>query len=127
MDDNAIPGSATSGSTLTSPEPPRPGLRNGSALKNIFVGPNGLRAGWRLLIFIGIVCVLVVAVGIVVRLFGGNPRTGTVAQVTPLQLGELEGAILFYTAAAAWIMAKIEGRKFGRYGLPWNQALGKDF
>ena len=117
--------STVAGSTSASPGPTQE-PREESALKKIFAGANGMRAGWRLLIFGGIVSVLVIAVGVVVRLFGGNPQTGTMTQVTPLQLTTLEGAIFFYTAAAAWIMAKMEGRKFGQYGLPWNQALRKD-
>jgi len=99
-----------------------------SAGRRIFIGPNGLRAGWRLLLFLIIAFAIASLVGIVIRLLvGGAPFAGKVKQVTPWQLSGFEGALLFYSAGAAWIMGKIEGRRFGQYGLPGKQALRKDF
>ncbi|MGO9123970.1 MAG: CPBP family intramembrane glutamic endopeptidase [Terriglobales bacterium] len=99
-----------------------------SALKNIFIGSKGLRAGWRLLAFAGIAYGLAAATGLVIGKLGGQVELGgLLKQLTPLQLGEFEGTILFFSGVAAWIMGKIEGRKFGQYGLPWKQALRKDF
>src|SRR5579863_137739 len=99
-----------------------------STFKRIFIGPHGLRAGWRLLIFVLLMIGISGALGVVIRLFGGQASfKGNLKQVTPFQLSMLEGVLLFYTAASAWVMSKIEGRKFGQYGLPWSQALRQDF
>ena len=103
-------------------------VRRESASRRIFIGPRGLRAGWRLLIYIAIMFAIASVVGLFLRLFGvGRTAFAGVKQLTPLRLGLLEGALLFYSAAAAWIMGKIEGRKFGVYGLPADQALRGDF
>jgi membrane protease YdiL (CAAX protease family) len=102
--------------------------RSQSGARKFFFGPNGLRAGWRLLVFFVIVFGLAAAVGLAGRLFGARPGTlGGIKQITPSQLSLLEGTLLFYSAGAAWIMSKIEGRKFGQYGLPANRAFRKDF
>ena len=110
----------TQGETV---QPPR----QGSGFKKIFVGPHGLRAGWRLLIYILLMVEIAACVGAIARLFGAKRASGSLQQITPLQLCLLEGALFFYSVVAAWIMSKIEGRKFGDYGLPANQALRKDF
>ena len=96
---------------------------------NAFLGPNGIRAGWRVLIFLMIVCglllVLAVALKLAARLGGGVELGG--AALTPLGTASLEGTILFLTAMAALIMARIERRRFGVYGLPGRFAFRKDF
>jgi membrane protease YdiL (CAAX protease family) len=96
---------------------------------NAFRGPNGIRAGWRVLIFLMIVCglllVLAVALKLAARLGGGVELGG--AALTPLGTASLEGTILFLTAMAALIMARIERRRFGVYGLPARFAFRKDF
>ncbi len=105
-------------------EPPQP---KNSAMRTIFIGPNGLRAGWRLLIYLALSFLVAAIAGLVARLFGANRPTGKLSQITPFQLSGLEGAILFYSVVAAWFMSKIEGRQFGQYGLPVNRAFCKDF
>jgi uncharacterized protein len=96
---------------------------------NAFRGPNGIRAGWRVLIFLMIVCglllVLAVALKLAARLGGGIQLGG--AALTPLGTVSLEGTILFLASVAALIMAKIERRRFGVYGLPARFAFRKDF
>lgn len=105
-----------------------PTPRPESTTRRIFIGPHGLRAGWRFLVYVAIMFAIATIVGLFIRRFGGGRTSfGGGTQVTPLRLGLLEGAFLFYSAAAAWIMGKIEGRKFGVYGLPGSQALRKDF
>src|ERR1700722_2133685 len=94
-----------------------------------FRGPNGIRAGWRVLIFLMIVCglllVLAVALKLAARLGGGVELGG--AALTPLGTASLEGTILFLTSVATLIMARIERRKFGVYGLPARFAFRKYF
>ncbi|MGB8590617.1 MAG: type II CAAX endopeptidase family protein [Candidatus Acidiferrales bacterium] len=102
--------------------PPRSG--------DIFMGPNGLRAGWRMSIYI------VLVVGIFEALRGllrhvpffvhavGGIETG---QLAPLGLILSEAAVAIVVLASAAIMSAIEERSFGAYGMPLRQAFGKSF
>jgi len=99
----------------------------------IFHGPNGIRAGWRVLIFLGLI-VLVTLVFItpfvVLRALrgGAGQQLGIGAGgLTPLGLGISEGVIFIIPSIAALIMARIERRKYGQYGLPVHFAFRKDF
>ena len=108
---------------------PSPRLTFG--LKPIFVGPNGLRAGWRLLMFLALFAVLL---GGFVLIRAGGPqgfrekyRNQSHITITPLVMGESEAITLLFLCAAALIMGKLEHRNFSEYGLPLRKALGKDF
>jgi membrane protease YdiL (CAAX protease family) len=100
-------------------------------LKPIFVGPNGLRAGWRILMFLTLFAVLL---GGFVLIRTGGPQgfreqyrnQGQIA-ITPLIMGGSEALTLLFLGGAALIMGKLEHRKFSEYGLPLRKALGKDF
>jgi membrane protease YdiL (CAAX protease family) len=101
------------------------------ALKPIFVGPNGLRAGWRLLMFLALFAVLV---GGFVLVRAGGPqgflekyKNQSPITITPLVMGGSEAITLLFLCAAALIMGKLEHRKFSDYGLPLRKILGKDF
>lgn len=100
--------------------PPRPHYTT-------FRGPNGIRAGWRALIFLAIVAALFAALfaglGIVAR---GKGLVG-MSQLTPVGLGLSEGSIFVIFSIAALIMASIEKRKYGQYGLPARSAFRKNF
>ncbi len=95
--------------------------------RTIFLGPNGLRAGWRLLIFYAIVFVLfsILVAALRVLHIGGAGFNQSV--LTPFGIGSTEASALLFTAVAALIMAKIERRKWRQYGLPFAGALGKNF
>ena len=100
-------------------------------LKQIFVGPNGLRAGWRILMFLTLVAVLL---GGFVLIRAGGPaafregyRNQTQITITPLLMGGSEALTLLILCIAALTMGKIEHRKFGEYGLPLRLALTKGF
>ena len=100
-------------------------------LKPIFVGPSGLRAGWRMLMFLALFGVLFGSFALV---RAGGPQ-GWMEQyrnqgritVTPLLMGESEAIALLFLSIAALVMSKMEHRKIGEYGLPLRKALGKDF
>jgi membrane protease YdiL (CAAX protease family) len=99
----------------------------------IFRGPNGIRAGWRVLLFLALV-VLVTLVFMTPFVVMRALRGGTGAQVsfgagglTPLGLAISEGTLFLIPSIAALIMARIERRKYGQYGLPARSAFGKDF
>src|ERR1700691_2960743 len=101
-----------------------------SGLKAIFVGPDGPRTVWRLLIFGALVVVLL---GSFVLFRHGGPQGFREAQErlkhvapTPFLVGESEGIAFVLLCVATLTMGRIEHRKFSEYGLPLGQALGKN-
>ncbi len=108
------------------PDPPR--LQPDAG--NIFVGPNGLRAGWRLLIFLAIFIGLLSSAGFVlsripaVRAFQQTQPKGV---LTPAGEISSEGLVVVILLISAFIMTKIEKRSFADYGLPSREAFGKRF
>jgi membrane protease YdiL (CAAX protease family) len=112
------------------PETPTPALPVPPMPNNIFRGPNGIRAGWRVVIFLSIVGAMAgigsVIVGLLLRSAGGRPQFA-MSMLTPLGVSISEGIIFLLTAVAALIMARMEHRKFGEYGLPARFAFREDF
>jgi hypothetical protein len=105
-----------------SPQPPN----------EIFYGPNGIRAGWRVMIFLALVVlvtlVLITPFVLMRALRGSGPQVSIgVGGLTPLGLGISEGSLFIIPSIAALIMARIEHRKYGQYGLPVRFAFRKDF
>jgi uncharacterized protein len=92
----------------------------------VFRGPNGIRAGWRVLIYLAISAamffVLLSGIGLIAR-----NRYLTFTQLTPLGTGISEGFLFLLAAIPALIMARIERRRFGVYGLPARSAFRGDF
>jgi uncharacterized protein len=99
-----------------------------SGSNTIFVGANGLRAGWRLLIFFMLIAVQLGGVVVVARLLhlGPQNRNGQIT-ITPLLLSSNDAVMFLIVCIATLIMGKIEHRRFGEYGLAAPQAFGKDF
>jgi len=97
---------------------------NVSGLRAVILGPKGLRAGWRLLIFL----LMLVAMGAVARtiiirlLIPAGFRHDT---FTPASIAVPDAFFVCIITVAAWVMSKIEGREMGQYGLPLRQGLGK--
>lgn len=100
-------------------------------LKQIFAGPNGLRAGWRVLMFIALFAVLLGGFALIraggPQAFKDNYRNQSHITITPLLMGGSEAITLLFLCIAALAMGKLEHRKFGEYGLPLRLALRKDF
>lgn len=94
-----------------------------ASVTNAFVGPNGVRAGWRLLIYIVMVVVVGAIVSMAIVKFTGRPR-GTPGPVALMGQEVLGFAIVF---SAAWIMSLIERRPLGVYGLPASELFGRKF
>jgi uncharacterized protein len=99
--------------------------------KNKFLfGPNGLRAGWRLLIFIVLVMGLSRATN-----FGLHHIPSFVAweahqspnEMTATNLMVTEGLSVALLFIVVLIMSLIEGRSFADYYLPPSEAFGKRF
>lgn len=93
------------------------------AKTNLFIGPNGLRAGWRLLIYLLIVVAFSAVINIAVRRFVGPQRGAPGVRAQFLQ--EMVGFAVVFGVAA--IMSKIERRRLGDYGLPARQMFGRKF
>ncbi len=101
---------------------------------NAFFGPKGLRAGWRIAIFLAITVALLTGIvgGLLVipagrvflRSMQVNAHQGV---ITPLGSLFNEGVAAFAVLAAAAFMTLIEKRSFADYFLPWNGAFGKRF
>ena len=99
----------------------------------IFHGPNGIRAGWRVLLFLALVILVTLVLMtpfVVMRALRGDsgPQLGIrVGGLTPLGLSISEGSLFIIPSIAALIMARIERRKYGQYGLPVRFAFRQDF
>jgi len=123
-DDSAVVHTQTDASTAATSQEQNPSTQ--SLSRKIFLGPNGLRAGWRLAIFILIIFALISVLRLVGRVLHLPTIGGNVTALTPLGVLTSAGTGFLLTAIAAWCMSKIEGRKFGQYGLPASQAFRKD-
>jgi hypothetical protein len=89
----------------------------------IFIGQQGLRAGWRILVFLAIIAVLSGLVSPLQRRLVKN--LGTDFSASNVILGELIAFAVLLLATLA--MGKFEHRRIADYGLPFRQALRKDF
>lgn len=93
----------------------------------VFFGSNGLRAGWRALLFLMIVVGLFLWLLVALRFLLGGSTPVAVSQLTPFGLGITEFAIFALTSIAALIMSRMEHRTYGNYGLPIRFAFGRSF
>jgi membrane protease YdiL (CAAX protease family) len=91
---------------------------------NIFRAANGLRAGWRVLIYAALVFTFGYAANKIADVFlhgrQPDPSSPTVGIVT-------FSVALWVLLLAAWIMSRIEGRRLGDYGFPWRRAFCGQF
>src|ERR1700733_4501897 len=94
------------------------------SLRTVFIGPNGLRAGWRLLIFVAMLVPLY---------FGTDPIIVLALQTLRHEISTPVGVLVVFSITlaalflATGIMARIEGRSISDYGLPWRRALCGQF
>ncbi|HXZ42972.1 MAG TPA: CPBP family intramembrane glutamic endopeptidase [Terriglobales bacterium] len=93
-------------------------------MRKIFLNPRGLRAGWRLLIFVGIFFALQFAVNWIVTKVFHPPQ---VAFLDPIGLSVEDLLALIEVVIATWVMGRIEHRRFAEYGIPVRNAFGRDF
>jgi membrane protease YdiL (CAAX protease family) len=119
------------GAALPAGQPIRAGAEP-RRIRDIFIGPDGIRAGWRFLLFVALFLGLqyiIVQRGLKLvpsfREIAKQAQTGGV--VTPEFEFVFETAILVVAFLATWIMGRIEKRPFGTYGIPLQGAFGKLF
>ena len=99
--------------------PPAPSVPpQASVLRKIFIGSDGLCAGWSLLIFILIVGLLLQGVRLIANGMHLLPPKGASMGEIPPSFGFFADALPFLmTFIATWIMSKIEKRPNSVYGL----------
>jgi len=99
-------------------------------VERIFLGPNGIRAGWRLLIAIGLFVVFALAIQMVMKHIPplqAWQRAQSRTVFTPGLLILSEGVAALSLVLAALVMTFIEKRTFADYGWPPNEAFAKRF
>jgi len=90
------------------------------SLRRYFYGTDGLRAGWRLLIFVAILEILFGFNKLLV-----NPLMRGLDDVTQYLARDVLDFLDFLLAS--WIMARIEKRTIADYGLPWRRSFRRQF
>jgi membrane protease YdiL (CAAX protease family) len=88
---------------------------------SMFAGPDGLRAGWRLVLYLVMWRLLRVALGILLEKIDPHVRIKLWLDL----ITELGSFVI--VAVPAVVMGWIEKREFGEYGLPLRRAFGKSF
>ena len=102
--------------TTTAEAPPEP-----SPVLDFFVGPQGIRAGWRFALYLAMVAAAWLAFRFILE--GWEPQGKAV-----LWADFVEQICAFLSATIpAFVMARIENRSFDDYGLPLRNAFGKLF
>lgn len=94
-------------------------------MKGVFAGPNGLRPGWGIAIFIALLAILVAARSIPLGWIGSalgvaphNPGSAP-----PLFEVLREGSLAILIAGATFIMARIEHRSLSSYGFAGRHSI----
>lgn len=96
----------------------------------LFVGPQGIRAGWRWLIFLAILigcAALLVTVCVAVGLLHLRAGQSAPSILTASSAAGQEAIFVISMFVAALVMSKIEKRPLCQYGLPARQAFGRLF
>lgn len=96
-------------------------------LRNVFLGPSGLRSGWRLVIFLAITIALQAVFGEILDLIVKFRGIVVPEDLNPVVFLVSDSVTLIAVLLATWIMARWERRKFAEYGLPGRNALGRRF
>jgi membrane protease YdiL (CAAX protease family) len=90
-------------------------------MQGVFVGPEGVRWIWRLLVYLGIREILYLLLGS--ALFYADQ-----ADIFYLWVNLLAELVLLLAAILpAFALAPLEGRRFSDFGLPWRSPVGKLF
>lgn len=95
-----------------------------SAASRWFVGPHGLRAGWRFAIYMAVVVALMIALSFAIRPLFPKDR-GSVSALPVFLLWE--SCAFLIAALPAVALSRYERRPFGDYGLPLKGAFGRNF
>lgn len=100
-----------------------------SSFARLFTGVNGVRSGWRVLLFYAVSAALIFCAILLIRAvrtwlnIPGQPST----VLTPGRAFLNEGSLLFGVLATGALFARFEGRGFADYGLPVRGASAVRF
>jgi CAAX protease family protein len=96
-----------------------------SALRTIFVGKDGLRAGWSLLIFIALLAAIFISIRVVSqKMHPHAPKPAKEHSEISIKSGFLDESVPFVVVLfATWIMSKIERRSSAVYGFGGRRKL----
>jgi uncharacterized protein len=103
-----------------------------SKLNFVFYNDRGLRAGWRLLIFAGLLYATFSLLGLLARLLrataaGGANVPADAPYLVPLLVGISDLVLFLIVLFVTWIMSRIERRSVGQYGLPLTRSAWSRF
>lgn len=114
------------------PDEPASGIAHEGGFRKIFRGPDEIRAGWRLLIFL-VLCAAFqfLIIQHALRLIPGFAEVARAAQsgapLSPYFLLIFESAGILIVFLSTFIMSRIEKRPLATYGIPLQGAFGKLF
>ena len=112
-------------SVISATAPAQPNL-----WRRVFSGSNGIRSGWRLILYLALVVVFMIPLQkatLRIPAFAAAVRQANHGTLSPGAEFLIEGISIPSAFLAAWIMSRIEKRKFGTYGIPLKGAFGKTF
>jgi CAAX protease family protein len=101
--------------------PVGPGKKS-TLFDTVFLGPGGVRAGWRAGVYASLVLVLI-ATGQLLTSSLGLPTRFNPRDLTPGPILFQEALLFFSALGAAAALGLVEGRPVGDYGLPWRRAF----
>jgi len=106
--------------SLLTPQPPLPPTFN-DRIHSIIVGSDGVRVPWRLILYFLLGAATLFILGSLLHFW--HPKGG--ARIWMGMVSEAE--LMITVVAPGFVMARIERRPFGDYGLPSRLAFGKHF
>jgi len=92
-------------------------------ISSCFLNPQGgLRSAWRIVLYL-IISLAIFLVGyLLLQLFPSPPRFGQLIRLVAAEIVLMASALL-----SAAVMARVENRRWGAYGLPFNHGFGRLF
>jgi membrane protease YdiL (CAAX protease family) len=93
--------------------------------EDIFLGPNGIRAGWRAALYVAFFILIELVLQSLIALDPFAAVANLLNSPEVLLIREL--VLIAGALGAAQIMALIEGRAVGAYGIPWRGAFSARF
>ena len=112
---------------LPTPAPEVPVAPPPNRLQWIFLGPNGLRAFWRLATFIGLIVGLRLGISRILHLLHLVSAPSAIIILSAQKVLVQDGLAFLCVLAATLIMGAFEKRSLGDYGLPLRGAFGSRF
>jgi membrane protease YdiL (CAAX protease family) len=109
----------------------KPDLSPPHAWRKIFIGPHGVRAGWRFVVYVLLFAGLVFLFQRILKFIPSFAEIVRTVQregiLTPQFEFIFESTLIAAALVAAGILARFEKRPFGVYGLPFEKAFAKLF